>query len=189
MLQTIMQIGIPARFGLVPAGLFHKSLGIASPCSMFDHPEGKTYECNPLEDFTIKEFGYRFILHYELAIAACFIINTTCRDGKAKEAQFQQFNMTLANISIITLLLLAALQAKGSSTFEPHLFARIVLYRLVAILMSHWAAAHRRPTRQQSKAAAWSIPGLALLVGAVSHGFVFPVYRTVYTLTGSIYLC
>ena len=172
----LILIGIPVRFGLYQINPFGKWLGIPSPCSMYEDYQGS---CSPLELFLIRDLGYRFILHYELAIVACFIINSRTsskkdddddnddNDDDATSFQLRRLHRTLIMTSFLTLLCMAWLQHFGEVAFEADFFAFHVLNYLMAIGVSVWVS---KPTTIPSskRLASWSVPGMAVFGGVVS---------------------
>ena len=173
-LLHLILIGIPSCFGFLPTGLWKDSLGLTAPCSMFDLADGSQRNCSLLDSFAIREVGYRFVTHYEMAIVACFIIRFVGKDMN-REEEFRKMHLTLAMSSIIVLLTIAFIQTKPESVtsaqLEPHLFARIVLYRLIAILTSV-RIIMTGPDLLYTPKATWSAPGCALLIGAVINALI-----------------
>jgi hypothetical protein len=164
----LVLIGIPVRFGLYQINPFGKWLGIPSPCSMYEAYQGS---CSPLELFLIRDLGYRFILHYELAIVACFIIHRTRDDVSF---QLRRLHRALIMTSFLTLVCMAWLQHFGddAALFESGFFAFHVLNYLLAIGVSVWVS---KPTTipPSKRLASWSVPGMAVFAGVVSkHVFL-----------------
>jgi len=169
-LLHLILIGVPHRFGLLPTGIFQKTLSLEPPCSIFEHTIDEIVvqqQCDSLEEFSIREFGYQFTIHFELSIVACFIINAACSDTGVKDKKLRHFNMILVMISSITLLTLACVQNYAEARLETHLFSRIVLYHLLAIFLS-WRVVRMGFNFQPLPSYSWSIPGFSILIGAVS---------------------
>jgi hypothetical protein len=160
-LLHLLLIGVPIRLGLYLINPFGKWLGIPSPCSMFEVYQGS---CSPLELFLIRDLGYRFILHYELGIFACFIMARKVDDTNV---QIRRLHRTLIMTSFLSLLGMVWLQHFGDAAFESHFFAFNVLNHLVAIGVSVWVS---KPTTipTSKRLSSWSVPGVAVFGGVVS---------------------
>jgi cytochrome b561 len=122
-------------------------------------------ECSPLEKFAIKEFGYRFIIHYELAFVACFIIKMIGKDSR-KQSELRRFHWSLGVSSMLTTLFFAYMQVYGPAPLDDSLFARMVFYRLIAIVIS-WHSYVTGPSLEKESPAAWSVPGASIMIGMV----------------------
>jgi hypothetical protein len=161
-LLHLLLIGIPVRFGLYHINPFGKWLGIPSPCSMYEDFQGS---CSPLEIFLIQDLGYRFVLHYELAIVACFIMARKVDDTNF---QIRRLHRTLIMTSFLTLLSMAWLQHFGDASFESDFFAFNVLNYLMAIGVSVWVSKPASIPASQ-RLSSWSVPGMAVFGGVVSY--------------------
>ena len=173
----LLLIGVPTRFGLYLINPFGEWLGIPSPCSIYENYKGS---CSPLELFLIRDLGYRFILHYELSIVACFLMGgktTTTTTSNRKEndddndydssVPLRRLHRTFIETSFLTLVCMAWLQHFGTVALEADFFAFLVLNYLLAIGISVWVS---KPTTIPSskRLASWSVPGMAVLGGVVS---------------------
>lgn len=145
-----------------------------------------------LEAFAVHDMGWNFLYPYELSFVALFLLvrhpphHQYSKDDDRSETAMQHFQETLNMCSIATLLFLAVLQSihpKWSfPPLEPNFFARMILCHLLAVSIS-WGSLSWRATRNaetfvpttyndqdwRAKSARWSIPGIALISGAVRH--------------------
>ncbi len=174
--------GIPVLWGIKPLwdSSLHSWMGAKvfnrfSPAtSMFNDrilTEGRF--ASSMEASAVHDMGWLFIYPYELSLVAWFILRNS-------QQAMEHFHDALALCSFATVLFLSLLQGihpKWSlAPLEPDFFARMVLCHMVAVSVSAVSIALRKSNPVLSewqqdwraKSARWSIPGMALLSGAVS---------------------
>jgi hypothetical protein len=168
----LLLIGIPYRFGLLPAGfgqgwLFPDSL-LADRCTIFassSSPSSPSFsQCTEVEAFAIRDFGVRFLLHYELTWIVWW---TTHRKTNNNLKAVIAFHKLLLGTSFATLFFTAWLQHYFTdSEFNSAFYADVVMYYLAALALSTWIVQNQvKPSIPPSMK--WSIPGNALWCGAV----------------------
>lgn len=171
----LILIGKPSSFGFLPIGLFRTWSGLPSPCCMFERNFYDDDECTPFEKFMIRDSGFRFVLHYELALVACCVLGMSKQVKPKRDAALRRFHQMLVSASFLTLIVMSCLQYFGSEPrLEQSFFGGTVLYNLLAILTSAWAIQKLQDTNPtySNGNESWSIPGCALMAGAVSIGVV-----------------
>jgi hypothetical protein len=152
--------------------------GFLSPAStMFNERlvDGNREFSASMESFAVHDFGWLFILPYEMCFVAWFIL-------RKSEWGMQQFHETLTACSLATVVFIAALQAvhprRQVAPFDPTFFAYVILFHSTAVAISGASIVRRRqgqtmtnpPTDSQryqewrARSARWSIPGTALFV-------------------------
>lgn len=163
----LLLVGIPFRFGLLPTG-FGRGMIIPKkfmphPCDMFG------VDCTPVEAFAVRDFGVRFVLHYELAWVVWFTMRKTNESAVA-------FHKILLLLSVCSLLMFAWLQnffhpvSRAEFEFDQQFFARCVFYYIAAIALSLWTlASHSKTSPSPMK---WSIPANSVFFGAVINLFI-----------------
>lgn len=129
-----------------------------------------------LEAFAVHDMGWHFIYPYELSFVAWFLLRNS-------ERGMLHFHETLTMCSMATILFMTILQSVhptwSFAPFEPNFFARMVLCHLIAVSISWARLSCWRGSSQfvpvtyshqewKAKSARWSIPGMALITGAVS---------------------
>ena len=161
-------IGIPFRFGLLPTGWGRKWLGgfLDEPCSMFSQ-----MECSELEKFSIRDFGVRYTLFYELACIVCLAMVRT------PTIRAVAFHKILLGTSGGTVFLLSYWTPHGLLTgrkgplHEDFSNNFIICYTL-AVGLSLWTILlHPRSVSESTK---WSIPANAIFCGGVSDTMLYP---------------
>ncbi|GKY95261.1 hypothetical protein MPSEU_000488400 [Mayamaea pseudoterrestris] len=159
----LLLLGIPYRFGLLPTGhgrswLIPESM-LDAPCTMFNEKDN----CSALEIFCIRDFGMRFILHYELA----WIVWFTMRRSPSTTVAFHKI---LLGTTTVCLLAIVGLQnhfhpAPASFQFNQRFFQESLIFHLLAIAVSVWAIlTSPAPALPSMK---WSIPGNAVFIGGL----------------------
>lgn len=160
----LIVLGIPYRFGFLPTGygrtwLIPDSL-LDPPCSMFD--DGK--DCTALEIFCIRDFGMRFILHYELV----WIIWFTMRRSQSNTVALHKILLVTSTISLASIIWWQShfLPAPMAVPFNSRFYKEALVCYTIAIVVSVWSIfISPAPSLPFMK---WSIPGNAVFVGGVS---------------------
>ena len=160
----LLLLGFPYRFGFLPTGLgrgwFLPNFWIDTPCSIFNDGDN----CSPLEIFCIRDFGMRFLLHYELAWVVWF----TMRRSPSNTVAFHKILLGTSTASLATIVWLQNHfhPAPTSFQFNPRFFKESLWFHLLAIAISVWALqTSPAPSLPSMK---WSIPGNAVFIGGVS---------------------
>lgn len=176
-------IGIPVHWGIKPLwdSRMHSWMGARflsrfSPAStMFNDRILKHGNFGTtLESTAVHNMGWLFIYPYELCIVAWFILRNSPQG-------MRNLHETLLLCSFATVVFMSILQGVhprwSFSPFEPEFFARMVLCHMTAVSISaasiFWdkgileTSPSDRHQDWRAKSARWSIPGMALFVGAV----------------------
>lgn len=181
----LLLIGLPFRFGLTPTGwgrgwLFPESF-IADKCSIFQGQSGldnasattTTAICGELEQFAIRDFGVRFIFHYQL----CWVVWITMRISNECAIAFHKI---LLGTSLTCLVCYAGLQNSAAlhnsllpdtlrfdELMNQSFFNTFLVCQVLAVLLSFWVIANYPKVELDS--VKWSIPGNAVFTGGVRY--------------------
>ena len=179
-------IGIPVHWGMKPLwdSTIHSWMGARilksfSPAStMFNErilQQGNF--ATTMEATAVHDMGWLFIYPYELSIVAWFLLRNSPQG-------MRHLHETLILCSFATVVVMSILQGVhpmwSFTPFEPEFFARMVLCHMTAVSIGMasivWdpsfldSSPSDRHEEWRAKSARWSIPGMALFVGAVSIG-------------------
>jgi hypothetical protein len=149
----LILIGIPFRFGFLPTGWGYGWLhSFDSPCSLF-----RKEICTGLEVYAIRDFGMRFLLHYELAWVVWFIM----RKSVANTVAFHKILLGTGTCSLMSMLAYYNTMKNINNALA---------YQITALCISVWAILMSTPPMLPSMK--WSIPGNALFFGGVRANYV-----------------
>jgi hypothetical protein len=159
----LLLIGFPFRFGLLPTGwgrkwLFPESI-LNAPCSIFSKAE-----CSDSEVFSIRDFGVRYVMFYELACVVWLVMRkTSTTTGVA-------FHKILLGTSAGTVLVLSYWTQHGLLTgrkgpLDQSFSNSFILCYGLACGLSLWTIlVHPSSIAESMK---WSIPANAIFCEAV----------------------
>jgi hypothetical protein len=173
----LLLVGIPYRFGLLPAGFGHGWLFpdwlVGDRCTLFAQYSNGGGQCSAVEAFAIRDFGVRFLLHYELAWVVSLAMGgrrfrrlRSSSPTRSDTKRALAFHRLLLGSSFATLFYTTFLQHYFEPQFDSGFYSEIVMFYLAAMSVSVWVLQNQsRPTLTPTMK--WSIPANALWVGAI----------------------
>jgi hypothetical protein len=177
----LLLVGIPYRFGLLPAGFGHGWLFpdwlVGDRCTIFaQYSSGG--ECSAVEAFAIRDFGVRFLLHYELAWVVSLAMGgrrfrrlRSSSPTRSDTKKALAFHRLLLGSSFATLFYTTFLQHYFEPQFDSGFFSEMTMFYLSAMAVSAWVLQNQsRPAVVPTMK--WSIPANALWCGGIINFFV-----------------
>lgn len=174
----LLLVGIPYRFGLLPAGFGHGWLFpdwlVGDRCTLFAQYSGSNGgSCSDVEAFAIRDFGVRFLLHYELAWVVSLAMGgrrfrrlRSSSPTRSDTNKALAFHRLLLGSSFATLFYTTFLQHYVEPQFDSGFYSDVVMYYLAAMAVSAWVLQNQsRPAFVPTMK--WSIPANALWCGGI----------------------